>query len=222
MPQTFSYLDPNDYDEAARIEELYQKFLDEGAPDGVVVIKGTYQKTEDHPILPMTVDFMSMVEDYIGGVKWDSDRSLSNPNVKPREFYLSWGEVDNEGDADYLHDLGVNYAMAYSQTAFYYPAHLQLRRLGEEAQDVMRSYLAAEIMHIYLGIFADMVGQNVNTPGATDEEIVRRLEIKMNEKFDGRFAYSVLGTQYINKVTTTTVDIRRLGIPLVNQLRVMA
>ena len=40
MPQTFSYLDPNDYDEAARIEELYQKFLDEGAPDGVVVIKG--------------------------------------------------------------------------------------------------------------------------------------------------------------------------------------
>lgn len=177
------YLDPMDFDELERIEQLANL-------TDVVLVSQLADVNDGGDLRPLTFDVMQMNQSYLGGAKWESDLAPDRNNNHIRGHLtnvtgLDWGS----NIIDRLASLGVVYVINYDPVKVHYPQLRTLSTMSTMRSQMYFNFAMAETVHVNYRVWCDLTGRNLTGEQLVASHKVRAVNL-LRQVLDDRYQIS--------------------------------
>ncbi len=200
---TWGYLDPDNYDDAARAERLHQISLQyPGAirdqADGLTTIiscqTARYRNYNDGNKYPLTLDLMDIALAYIGGTsgRWNYDAApdVNENHIRTNLFDVSYSDV-MAPVIERRNELRLVYVEDASTDHVFYP---MMRNTHRDSTSMLCNmfigFVVADLVHIGHRDWQRHVGSQ-KTDAQIAEAAIANINREISDRFDNRFSYQV-------------------------------
>lgn len=219
--QVFQYLDPETYDLVQRANELSAIYNPTGFDPSIILVSGVVEYPNYGTPLPITTDLIKLVQDYVGGVNWDSSK---NPNLTEARYRSGWNRlwfVENEQKIKSLNNLGFMVPQIARLDTFFYPALKNSNTANNPLTDLFSGFAVSDIVQRAYEINLIYSGQAIAEPKRIRES-VDLLQQYIDKRFDRRYIYKVDVGRYSNGVGFYHIDLSSFDLRFVNLFSIRA